>query len=167
VPWRPDGVLVGDGRPSCHLRGMASPPRDRDESKFGEGPASFLAAGGEAGLRKLVDEFFDEMERAPEARGILRMHPSDLAVSRDKLARFLCGWLGGPHRYTEKYGRIRLPHAHAHLPIGEAERDAWLGCMMRAIARQPLSDAFKDYLFEQLCIPAERIRQVCERDREG
>ena len=134
---------------------------------YGDGDASFQAAGGEEGLRRLADDFYDEMQRAPEARHILRMHPRDLTVSRDKLARFLCGWLGGPHRYRERYGPIKLPRAHKHLRIGAPERDAWLLCMERAIERQPFAAAFKRYLLEQLGVPAERIRRVCEEARRG
>lgn len=137
------------------------------EPKFGDGDASFRAAGGEEGLRRLSDDFYDEMERDPNARTILRMHPSDLTVSRDKLARFLCGWLGGPPRFREKYGPIKLPRAHRHLRVAETERDAWLACMERAIARQPFSAAFKVYLLDELRVPAERIRQVCQERMRG
>ena len=129
------------------------------EPKFGQGDASFRAAGGEQGIRKLVDAFYDEMDRASDAARIRGMHPEDLEISRDKLARFLCGWLGGPNRYREKYGFISIPDAHAHLDIGLAECDAWLRCMASALDEQPYSDAFKKYLFEQLSIPAERVRK--------
>ncbi|MGE0826887.1 MAG: group II truncated hemoglobin [Candidatus Binatia bacterium] len=126
--------------------------------RYGEGDASFQAAGGEAGIRRLVDDFYDYMDTLPDARDIRAMHPSDLTVSRDKLARFLCGWLGGPKLFREKYGPITIPKAHAHLPIGAAERDAWLLCMKKAISRQPYNPEFKHYLFTQLTIPAERVR---------
>jgi len=130
-------------------------------SEYGNGDASFQAAGGEPGLRRLVDDFYAEMQRLPEARRILAMHPENLAVSRDKLARFLSGWLGGPRRYQERYGSITIPSAHRHLDVGEAERDAWLQCMANAVALQPYADDFKAYLLAQLFVPAERIRQVC------
>lgn len=127
--------------------------------EFGTADASFQAAGGQAGIRKLVDAFYDEMELQDYAATILSMHPSNLEISRDKLARFLCGWLGGPKLYSEKYGSISIPDAHAHLDIGLAERDAWLACMKAAIDRQPYDAAFKKYLLEQLAIPAERVRK--------
>lgn len=127
--------------------------------EFGTADASFQAAGGQAGIRKLVDAFYDEMELQDYAATILSMHPSNLEISRDKLARFLCGWLGGPKLYSEKYGSISIPDAHAHLDIGLAERDAWLACMKAAIDRQPYDAAFKKYLLEQLAVPAERVRK--------
>ncbi len=124
---------------------------------FGIGDASYRAAGGEAGIRRLVDAFYDEMERNPAAARVRAMHPRDLATSRDKLARFLCGWLNGPNLYREKYGAISIPGAHAHLAIGPAERDAWLACMEKAIAAQPWDDAFRQYLYAQLSVPANRV----------
>lgn len=135
---------------------------------FGEGDASYRAAGGETGIRQLVDAFYDEMERRPEAAAIRAMHPPDLGVARDKLARFLCGWLGGPPRYAETYGAIAIPSAHAHLPVDAAERDAWLACMRVAVDAQPYTPAFRVYLLEQLAIPAERVRaaSAAARSRE-
>ncbi len=124
---------------------------------YGTLDASFQAAGGEAGVRKLVDAFYDYMEQLPAADKILKMHPDDLEVSRDKLFRFLCGWLGGPLLYREKYGPISIPRAHAHLKISPAERDVWLHCMKRAIDDQNYADDFKDYLFKQLRFPAQRV----------
>jgi hemoglobin len=131
---------------------------------YGDGDATFRACGGEAGIRRLVEAFYAEMDSLPEARRIRKLHPPDLGVSIDKLARFLCGWTGGPKRYSEKYGPIRIPMAHQHLPIGEAERDAWMRCMERALEAQPdYPDDLKRYLMEQLFVPAERVRVVCER----
>ncbi|MGR8947286.1 MAG: group II truncated hemoglobin [Gammaproteobacteria bacterium] len=127
--------------------------------EYGKQDISFQAAGGEEGIRRLVDAFYDEMDQAEYARTVREMHPKDLAISRDKLARFLCGWLGGPRLYAEKYGGISIPAAHAHLDIGLSERDAWLGCMKTAIDQQDYAPEFKRYLLEQLSIPAERVRK--------
>lgn len=128
---------------------------------YGQGDASFQAAGGIEGIRQLVDAFYDVMETLPQAQTIRAMHPADLTVARDKLHLFLCGWLGGEKHYAKKYGPITIPTAHAHLPIGEGERDQWLLCMERAVAAQPYPDAFRRYLMAQLAVPAERIRQAC------
>lgn len=134
---------------------------------FGTGDASFRAAGGEEGIRALVEDFYAEMSSRDFARRIRDMHPPDLAVSIDKLARFLCGWLGGPKRYAEKYGEIHIPRAHAHLPIDEADRDAWLRCMELAIAKQPYAPEFRSYLLGALGVPAERVRAVCAERARG
>jgi hemoglobin len=138
---------------------------------YGSGDASFKAAGGEAGLRRLVDRFFDRMSSDARFATIYAMHPEDIDVSRDKLARFLCGWLGGPKLYNAKYGTISIPRDHSHLPIGEAERDQWLTCMAESVAEQPFAEDFRKYLMEQLFVPAEGVRKrraaVRDADKAG
>ncbi len=108
-----------------------------------------------AGLRQLVDEFFDRMGSDERFATIYALHPDDKEGSRDKLARFLCGWLGGPKLYNEKYGAIAIPRAHAHLAITTLERDQWLTCMTETVEEQPFAPDFKKYLMEQLFVPAE------------
>lgn len=131
---------------------------DREHSvEYGVEDGSFRAAGGEVGIRQWVDDFYDTMDGLEGAQNIRRMHPTDLEVSRDKLARFLCGWLGGPQRYREKYGAISIPKAHAHFVIGNAERDAWLVCMEMAIAKQPYPEDFSIYLLTELRVPADAV----------
>lgn len=127
---------------------------------YGTQDASYQAAGGIEGIRRLVDDFYNIMDSWEPARTIRRMHAEDLTVARDKLACFLSGWLGGPKLFQERYGSISIPMFHTSWPIGETERDAWLGCMAQAIERQPYSPGFKDYLLRQLRVPAERIVKV-------
>lgn len=125
---------------------------------YGQGDASFQAAGGETGLRQLVDRFYHYMDTLPEAATIRQMHAENLTLSSDKLACFLSGWLGGPRLYKARYGSIIIPQAHKHLDIGEEERDAWLLCMEHALREQDYDPAFKDYLLAQLRVPAEFCR---------
>jgi hemoglobin len=133
------------------------------DKPYGTEDASFQAAGGAGGLRRLVDEFYDRMSTDPRFATICAMHPDDKEVSRDKLARFLCGWLGGPKLYTEKYGAIGIPRVHAHLAIATPERDQWLTCMTEAVDVQPYAADFKQYLMQQLFVPAEAVRRRCAK----
>lgn len=135
----------------------------RPAPMYGTADASYQAAGGIEGIRRLVDDFYDVMERWEAAQTIRGMHAEDLGVARDKLACFLSGWLGGPKLFQERYGSISIPSFHASWPIGEAERDAWLGCMAQAIEMQPYTPEFKEYLLRQLRVPAERIVKVQQR----
>ncbi len=130
---------------------------------FGHLDTSYRAAGEEAGLRRLCTDFYDFMETLPEAEKIRKMHKQDLSVMIDKLTLFLCGWLGGPRKYAEKFGPIHIPMAHHHFIINEEERDAWLLCMYKAIEKQPYTEEFKKYLRVQIAIPAERIRQTARK----
>lgn len=133
---------------------------------YGDADATFRACNGVEGIRRLVEAFYAQMDTLPGAKRIRALHPPDLEISIDKLARFLSGWTGGPRLYSEKYGPIQIPMAHRHLPVGEAERDAWLLCMERALAEQPYPDDLKQYLLDQLFVPAERIRVVVA-ERKG
>jgi hemoglobin len=127
--------------------------------KYGDGDTSYQAAGGEDGIRQLVDDFYDVMEQLPQAAKIRAMHPDDITVTRDKLTRFLCGWLGGPKLFREKYGPIQIPRAHSQLDIGIEERDAWLKCMELALDKQlSYADSFKRYMLKELFRPADRSR---------
>lgn len=131
---------------------------------YGHEDASFKAAGGVEGIQKLVKDFYRIMDESSADTIIRKMHPDNLEVSVDKLARFLCGWLGGPRLYNERYGSISIPAVHAHLAIGEHERDSWLRCTQQAISLQPYAPAFADYLLLQLRVPAERIFQTNKKE---
>jgi hemoglobin len=130
-------------------------------AEYGSGDATYQAAGRQIGIRKLVDCFFDIMGGDPKYATIYDWHPEDKEMARDKLALFLCGWMGGPKPFIEKYGSIRIPEVHKHLAITALERDLWLDCMARALAEQDYPSALVEYLLQQLSIPAERVRQAC------
>lgn len=128
--------------------------------QYGVGDNSYKMAGGLAGITQLVDEFYRNMNEFSSSKKIRDMHPGDLTDSRQKLAYFLSGWLGGPKLYSEHYGSINIPAAHKHLSVGHKESEAWLYCMQQAVENQPYAADFKVYLMLQLSVPAERIRQV-------
>jgi hemoglobin len=101
----------------------------------------FARIGGEAGVRRLVDRFYDLMDALPEARQLRALHPEALAGSRDKLCWFLVGWLGGPPLYVERFGHPRLRARHLPFAIGRRERDQWVRCMEQALAEELAADA--------------------------
>ncbi|MCU0967976.1 MAG: group II truncated hemoglobin [Rubrivivax sp.] len=112
---------------------MSPPADDTGRRADGDAPTPFGRLGGEPGVRALVDRFYDLMDLEPAFAGIRRLHPADLDASRDKLFWFLCGWLGGPNHYIERFGHPRLRARHLPYPIGLAERDQWMACMMSAM----------------------------------
>jgi hemoglobin len=73
------------------------------------------------------------MDEDPDYYGIRKLHPADLAESRNKLYWFLSEWTGGPALFAEHIGQPFLRRRHAHFAIGVSERDQWLGCMQRAM----------------------------------
>lgn len=121
--------------------------------------APYERLGGEAAVRKLVERFYELMDTLPEAAGIRSMHPQDLAGSKEKLFKFLSGWLGGPPLYMEEYGHPRLRMRHMPFPIAEGERDAWMLCMTRAIEEQVTDDVLlKQHLLQSLYKTADFMR---------
>lgn len=130
---------------------------------YGTDDATYQAAGGEQGLRELVERFYFHMDNNDQFKDIRELHPDSLDMAKDKLARFLCGWSGGPKLFHEKYGDINIPRVHVFFEIGEKERDDWLSCMQLALNDMNYADDLKVYLMQQLSIPAERIRAYSEK----
>ena len=114
--------------------------------------------GGDAGVRALVEAFYDHMEFDEPYQGIRTLHPERLDTSRDKLYWFLSGWLGGPSLYIERFGHPRLRARHLPFPIGEAERDAWLACMRDALADRAIDATLSEWLMSQLSGTADWMR---------
>ncbi len=118
----------------------------------------FELLGGEEGIRRLVDRFYDLMDSAPEAATIRALHARNLKVSREKLFMFLCGWTGGPPLYVEQYGHPRLRMRHFPFAIGARERDEWLWCMETALAEQAIPEALHAHLRARLRDLADHMR---------
>jgi hemoglobin len=118
----------------------------------------FERLGGEEAVRALVDRFYDLMELEPVYAGLRSLHPTTLDGSRDKLHWFLCGWLGGPNHYIERFGHPRLRARHLPFAIGIAERDQWLGCMQRAMQEQAVDTALAERLAEAFFNTADWMR---------
>ncbi|NBS63261.1 MAG: cyanoglobin [Betaproteobacteria bacterium] len=109
---------------------------------------AFDALGGESAVRALVDRFYDLMDLEADYAGIRALHPPELDSSRDKLFWFLCGWLGGPSHYVERFGHPRLRARHLPFAIGIRERDQWLTCMAQAMRELDIDPALSDRLAE-------------------
>ncbi len=97
---------------------------------------AFDKLGGESGVRQMVDRFYDLMDLEAAYAGIRALHPTTLEGSRDKLFWFLCGWLGGPNHYSERFGHPMLRARHLPYSIGIKERDQWMACMRQAMQAQ-------------------------------
>lgn len=99
----------------------------------GQPTTPFEWIGGEPVVRQLVDRFYDLMDLEPAFAELRASHGNTLDEARDKLFWFLCGWLGGPQHYQERFGHPRLRMRHMPFRIGIVERDQWLACMSRAM----------------------------------
>jgi hemoglobin len=118
----------------------------------------FELLGGEVAIRALVDRFYDLMDLEPGFSLLRGLHPASLDDSRDKLFWFLCGWLGGPPLYEERFGHPRLRARHMPYSIGIAERDQWMTCMVQAMNEQGLSSEWIERLTESFHNTADWMR---------
>ena len=118
----------------------------------------FECIGGEPGVRALVDRFYDLMELEPGFAVLRGVHGADLASARDKLFWFLCGWLGGPQHFVERFGHPRLRARHMPFRIGIQERDQWLACMGQAMADVGLEASLRDQLQKSFFQTADWMR---------
>ena len=114
--------------------------------------------GGEPGVRALVDRFYDLMDLEPVYAGLRALHPQDLGGSRDKLHWFLCGWMGGPQHYAERFGHPMLRARHLPYAIGIAERNQWMACMLQAMEEHAVDAALAQRLAESLFGTADWMR---------
>ena len=119
---------------------------------------AFELLGGEPVVRQLVDRFYDLMDLDPAYAGLRALHPDTLDGSRDKLHWFLCGWLGGPQHYVERFGHPRLRARHLPYPIGIAERDQWMDCMVQAMRDLQIDDTLAARLTESFFGTADWMR---------
>lgn len=129
-----------------------------DDTPAEPGPTPFERLGGEPGVRALVDRFYDLMDLELAFAGIRALHPASLDGSRDKLHWFLCGWLGGPNLYIERFGHPRLRARHLPYAIGIAERDQWLACMQQAMAERGVDTTLARRLAESFQGTADWMR---------
>ena len=125
-----------------------------------EGPTAFELMGGEASVRVLVDRFYDLMDLESAYAHLRAVHGSDLNAARDKLFWFLCGWLGGPSHYTERFGHPRLRMRHMPFAIGVRERDQWLACMAQAMQEVQVPQALLHRLSESFFQTADWMRNL-------
>jgi hemoglobin len=121
-------------------------------------PTPFARLGGETGVRTLVDRFYDLMDLEPPYAQLRAVHGSSLVSARDKLFWFLCGWLGGPPLYTERFGHPRLRARHLPFAIGVAERDQWVACMHQAMLETGVEAELCERLTEAFFNTADHMR---------
>jgi hemoglobin len=125
-----------------------------------EHASPYAAIGGEDGVRALVSRFYGLMSTLPEAAGIRAMHEGDLEPMIEKLTTFIVGWMGGPRRYTERFGPVIIPAAHHAFAIGPEERDAWLLCFETALSEQRVAPEWHTAIMG----PMRAMAEMCRTD---
>ena len=129
-----------------------------DDEQPEPGPTPFERIGGEAAIQALVDRFYDLMDLEPAYRELRAVHGDTLEQARAKLFWFLCGWLGGPQHYVERFGHPRLRMRHMPFAIGILERDQWMACMHQAMVEREVEPELLERLMASLFNTADWMR---------
>lgn len=114
--------------------------------------------GGEARIHALVDRFYDLMDLEPGYAALRAAHGPELANARERLSMFLCGWMGGPQHYTERFGHPMLRRRHMPFSIGVLERDQWVSCMDQAMQETGVDEVLRARLKESFFQTADWMR---------
>ena len=118
----------------------------------------FERLGGEPQVHALVDRFYDLMELEPAYTELRAVHGSTLDDARQKLFWFLCGWLGGPDHYQQRFGHPRLRQRHMPFAIGIKERNQWVACMDQAMGECAVPHDLRTRLAESFMKTADWMR---------
>lgn len=116
--------------------------------------------GGEAVIKALVERFYDLMDLESAYARLRQVHGPSLDGPREKTFWFLCGWMGGPQYYTERFGHPRLRARHLHVPIGIEERDQWLACMDQAMGEVGIDPDLRHRLKQSFFQTADWMRNL-------
>ena len=118
----------------------------------------FELLGGERAVHALVERFYDLMDLEPAYTELRAAHGNTLDSARQKLFWFLCGWLGGPDHYIERFGHPRLRARHLPFSIGVLERDQWVACMAQAMRETAVPEALRQRLEQSFFQTADWMR---------
>ena len=116
--------------------------------------------GGEAKVQALVDRFYDLMDLEPKYAALRAAHGTELERARQNLFWFLCGWLGGPQHYTDRFGHPRLKMRHMPFKIGIKERDQWVEAMDQAMGEVGVDATLRARLKESFMGTADWMRNT-------
>ena len=86
--------------------------------------------GGMQTCRRISELFHARIAQDPVLRDVF---PKNLVPTTEWLALFLAERFGGPAEYRAKRGKQSLRCRHAHIQIGSAEAERWLGHMFATI----------------------------------
>jgi len=116
--------------------------------------------GGEPKVHALVERFYDLMDLEPKYAELRAAHGTHLERARQNLFWFLCGWLGGPQHYTDRFGHPRLRARHLPFKIGIIERDQWLQCMDQAMGEVGIDETLRARLRDSFAQTADWMRNT-------
>ncbi len=105
---------------------------------FHPDPSLLRRLGGEAGVHRLIDAFYDAVAGDEELRPLF--HEFHLRRGRERVKAFFVEWLGGPPGYY-RTARMGMRRFHDHLFISPRLSERWLGRFGGALREVGAPDA--------------------------
>jgi hemoglobin len=93
-------------------------------------------AGGDAGLHRLEELFYEKVLADP----VLRLFSERVPTHVDHLTWFTAESFGGPDRFTASLGFEYIIDVHRHLEISDEERDRFVALYLEALDEAGLPD---------------------------
>lgn len=114
--------------------------------------------GGNPALEAIASRLYWWMEQLPEAAHVHSLHKMEMDEVRTRLVAFLSRFFDGPDQYRERYGEPLMRRRHMPIPIGPAERDAWMLCMHKSLQDNIADDALRAEVEAKIAAFAEHMR---------
>ncbi|MGQ7845925.1 globin domain-containing protein [Granulosicoccus sp. 3-233] len=123
-----------------------------------DSPTLYQRLGEERGIQAIVTSMYEWMEKLSEAAHIHSLHQMEIDDVRSRLVAFLIRFFDGPDRYRELYGEPMMRRRHLHIPIGPAERDAWMLCMHKSLQEHVADEELRTEVEARLAAFADHMR---------
>lgn len=117
----------------------------------------FDRIGGAPVVRRIVDRFYDLMDRDPAYARLRELHAPDLEPMRDSLTGFLIAWAGGPRDWFVQHPGVCMMSTHARLDITRDMADQWCDAMASAIADASVDPELGDKMAQALTAMAQAM----------
>lgn len=118
--------------------------------------------GGETAVAELTDRFYDLMDLEPQYQALRAVHGETLDYARDRLFKFLSGWLGGPDLYQQAHGHPRLRQRHMPFAVTMQLRNEWLACFAQALQELAVANELAEPLLFNLFVLGDWMRNQNE-----
>ena len=104
---------------------------------------------GDNQLHTLLNSFYAKVFSSPVIGSLFNQ--TEMDSIKDKQFRFLSQFLGGPQRYTEKFGHPKMRQRHAPHAITDIAKEEWLKLMKLSIEELDMEEDLKVALYN--CFP--------------
>ena len=116
-------------------------------------PRFYDAVGGEEGLKKLINEFYDRIIES-DISFFFPQEEEEIEKIKRHNGKYFAEISGGPKRYSEEIGHIDQVEMHKPFSINEKHRDEWLGTWREVLqefakdVEPELVESYFNYLVE-------------------